>query len=365
MGPRRANDSRYRLGIRARPPPAVEWVDEFGKKPFSRLFASGDAGVEEQIVECEYYYDAAGPAGNFAVFLVSGQEALELVEKSANPHFYDWDGIRQPFIPFTPMFHFQLPSVKYPVSIAETMIANQLGYRACEDYLNKTVQMGKPLYEVVKGSLDQDQLDNLENGEFGGVILRNEGQSAITIHSGLEIPQTVLRYFDHNKQEIVANGGANPYAGGNKVEGVSYAAEVNAIQAAAGLMSATITRDHASHWSRVVMNVQANAAAYDRKPLRLNYQGVELAFDKALPISRFLRPDAIPSVSEDSVKYQPRAAKIAQAQQVLMTVSQPAIAQLFPNALRHALSDFLLANGKENVDQWMTPGSPQAAHPSA
>ena len=218
--------------------PCSEWVKEFGA-----AYGDNDPDDPDEIETVLFYFDCDGKVGTYAAFKFDGQGLGDPIEVTPNPHFMTVDGERAPFLPIEPMYFMALPSVKFPMSLVEAMLAPAISYRQSEDYINQVTKMGKPFYDIEEGQLSEDERKNLEEGNYGAIVMRKIGSPAISIKPGMEIPGAVMNWMTINKQEIVANSGANPYASGNKVEGVTYAAEVNAIQNSAGLMAATISRD--------------------------------------------------------------------------------------------------------------------------
>ena len=336
--------------------PLYVWIEEFGPEHFDDAL---DASALEHPYELVFYFDVDGP-GTAAVFKFDG-EALdpEPIEIRKNPHVYDYDGKALPFLPIEPMYHLQLPSVKFPMSLVETMLAPQIAYRGIEDYLRQIIHTGAGFYEVVEGSINEDQVEELKNGEIGAIVWRKSDGAPITVKQPLEIPMTALKWRDINMQQIVANSGANPYASGNKVDGIAYASEVNAIQASAGLMASTIGKDHSGHWSRMVAKCLANGAKHDRSHLVLDYDGVRLEFGPSDRIGRYLRPDSTPSISEDSMRFESRDQAIARAAQLLQISALPAVAMQFPAAIGQAFERYLEASGVKDVAGWLKRPDPQ------
>ena len=336
--------------------PCSEWVKEFGA-----AYGDNDPDDPDEIETVLFYFDCDGKDGTYAAFKFDGQGLGDPIEVTPNPHFMTVDGERAPFLPIEPMYFMALPSVKFPMSLVEAMLAPAISYRQSEDYINQVTKMGKPFYDIEEGQLSEDERKNLEEGNYGAIVMRKIGSPAISIKPGMEIPGAVMNWMTINKQEIVANSGANPYASGNKVEGVTYAAEVNAIQNSAGLMAATISRDHASHWARVSTKTLANGKNYDFQSLRLNRQGVNLQFGPQDPIAAYLRPDAPPSVTEDSMRFEPKEAKIARAGALASFFANPLIMQQFPSGLKESVELLLRANEVKDVAAFMAP--PQAPPP--
>jgi len=351
--------------------PLWYWLDRYPKQSARFLAAQGGVEVDlERIVELEHYWDIDGEAGTAAVFFanswssdVSDTAPIELTE---NPHYYDIDGQKLRFLPLEPIYFIQLPSVRHATSLAELAIPNQMAIREAAGYASQVMRVGKPFYEVDKDTYDDIEFQKLVDAEFGSVIKRNKDGKAADEHKGMAVPDSVGEVYAQNKQELTANIGVNPYASGNKVEGINYAAEVNAIESSAGLTAATISKDHAEHWQRVISKTLANGAAYDEKPLEFAYEGVVLRFDSADPIRLYLRPDAKPTIADDTMQFRSRDQRIQSADQVLSVCAQPALLQRFPKALDRAFEMFLRAVGEKNIDAWTEqPPPPPPAPPMA
>jgi hypothetical protein len=172
----------------------------------------------------------------------------------------------------------------------------------------------------------------------------------------MEIPQTSLAWRQFHDRELTAQSGANPYASGNKVEGVTYAAEVNAIEGNAGLMAGAIAKDNADLWVRSCRLLLTCGALWDDAPFTALLENVPTPFGPANPVKKYLRPDAAIIIREDTMMFQPRDQQIARAKDNLMTVAP--LAQMFPQALGAAMEEYQRARGEKNISKYMAGPSP-------
>jgi hypothetical protein len=195
-------------------------------------------------------------------------------------------------------------------------------------------------------------MERFEDGDVGSVIKRKDAtMPPATRQAGLEIPATLREHLAYHDSNIVAESGVNPYALGDTAAGTQYAAEVNAIQGAAGLTAGVIQKAHTSHWERTVSKFLAVCKQYDDMPIHLRYDDVKLQFDASDPIRGYLEPDARVTVREDSLSFAPKAQGIAMAKDEL-AVAQ-GMAQQFPMAVQQAYEQYLTATGKKNTQKWL------------
>jgi hypothetical protein len=340
--------------------PLWRWVEMYGEKPFqNELQGAKPNSVEmDRVLELWFYYDVYGEMGNHAVLRSTEDGAVgDPIDLSDNPHSMDIDGVDRPFLPLEPMYHMLLPSVRQPVSIAEMMLPNQLATRLSEREIRHTVQRGRMFYDVEEGAYTEESLEAFRRGDIGAIVVRNKTAAAAEPKGGIEISSSLMEYWRMNDQELVAHSGANPYATGDKVTGIQFASEVNAIQSSAGLTVSTITGDHGAHYERMILKTIANAKKYDVAPLELTYDDLTLEFGPARPIGEYLRGDAVVKISEEMLHYESRERKMQRAQGVLnnaLTVA-PVVG---PQTVKLAYEDFLRAAGIRNVSQHLRPPDP-------
>jgi len=347
------------------------WIDLYGKGPFADLLQGEDAQALETERELIYYFDLDGPMGTHVV--LRGDQATEgkdtkPVYEGDNPHVIRCDGVPVPFLPFLPMYFMQLPSVTQPIGIAEMMLSAQLSAREAERTMREVVKRGKGWVDAVKGAYDEVNLSALEEGDGMAIVQRESNMPPAQYVPGAEIPRGVYEWYQHNKERLTAGGGASPYANAETVQGIQYAAEVNAIQGAAGLTAGTLASDHAAHWERVIRAVVANAIEFDDMPLTLVYNETRIQFGADNPIGPYLHADAQPKIAEDTLAYEPREKRMQRAMIVLQ--QSLAVAGILPNAVKLAFEAFLRAAGEKNIPEYMkmpppmmAPGQPPGDEP--
>jgi hypothetical protein len=339
------------------------WVDLYGRKPFADLLQDEDAAMESE-KELIYYFDLDGPMGTHVVLRgdnLTGGADQKPVYEGDNPHVLKCDGVPAPFLPVLPMYFMQLPSVTQPIGIAEMMLPAQLSTREAERTMREITKRGKGWIDSVKGAYDEENLAALEDGELMAIVQRDAGQPPAQYIPGAEIPAGLYQWYQHNKERLTAGSGASPYANSDKVEGIQYAAEVNAIQGAAGLTAGTLASDHAAHWERVVRATVANAIEFDDMPLTLTYNGEAIQFGPDNPIGPYLHPDANPKIAEDTLAYEPREKRMQRAMIVLQQAL--AVSAILPAAPALAFEEFLRAAGTKNIPEFMKPPAPAPMMP--
>lgn len=336
---------RYREPLRV-------WVEMFGTRPFQQRLGSDPVGGE-QVVELEWYYDLDGDQGTWCVLDAQSDAPIHL---GPNPYFFTDQGRRQPFLPYEPCYLLNLPSLRVPMGLVEMMLPNQIAVWQAEDNIRLTLERGAPFYTVGRDALTPEEKQKFEDGELGAIVELNPNQGPLQPQAGIQVHPQVLSWRETNNLEIISQGGANPYAAGAPVQGVSYAAEVNAIQGQSGLMAGNIAKDLAAFWARTVRKFLAVASLYDDQPLTLAVEGADLQFGPQNPIRRFLRPDAQVVVKESTMQFKPQPQRIQEATLKLQTAMS--VAQVFPNALPLAFQDWLVALGEKAPERWMSTDQP-------
>lgn len=354
LGAKIVTDIRW-VSVRVKEPLAY-WIELFGKKAFAdECHAGGDDDAYlEKTIELMFYFDVEGDKGTSAVFRSKSNGVTgDPIELTDNPYTIEIDGYPKPFLPLEPIYYMTIPSVRNPVGLAEMMLPHQLATREAEKYMRTVIKRGAPWVDVVDGTYDEDELEKLEAGEAGAIITRKkESTSSAEIKQPLSIPKEIAQYYEHNEQELIGQGGNNPYAFG-KVDGVSYASEVHAIEGNAGLTAANLATDHGGHYVRVVKKTLANAVKYDDMPIVLIYDETKLAFGPSDPIGKYLRPDAVPVIAEDSLMFEPREKRIERSL-ALLKVAQSVYA-IAPQSLTLAYEEVLRAFGVQNVKEHFEP----------
>lgn len=332
-----------------------DWIQIYGVEPFRDLLEKdkrdGDLSLDSVVQLC-YYWDTEGDFGTHAVLRMTGLYAVDIekpVVHEENPHYIKSEIIEVPYLPLEPVYFLKMPSARNPVSQLELMLPSQMAVRDAERTARRIIKSGASYFDVEDGAYEADQLENLESGEEGAIVIRNPNKQAAIRVEPADIPSGLMAYLDYHDRKCQVAGGANPYAGGQGVEGVDLATEVRAINNSSGLTASSITSDHASHWARVASKCLANGAIYDEVPTTLRYGQLILEFGPQNPIGQYLRPDATPIVSEDSLRYQSREARIAQATAKFNQALS--VAAYFPATLQIAYEDLLMAYGDKDVQR--------------
>lgn len=346
-----------------------DWIDQFGAAPFAKYIGKNRESQADTPIDLEFYYSVEGGEGLYRVLFKTGDEDVdtEAVWTGKNPCFFDIDGEIEPFLPFESMFFMELPSVGQPIGLTEQMLPSQVALWRVEKTIRDLVDLPS-FWESEEGAFDDEEYAKFISAEGPGVaIKRKGGKPGMELKSGAVLMQPLLDWRGYHAQEMTAQGGANPYASGAPVEGTTYAAEVNAIQGAAGLMAGAIAKDNDGMWSRVLRKVLAKGAAYDERKIVLHINGVPSEFGPQFPIGPYLKPLAEMVITEDSTQFQPREMRIQAAVRDLDVALK--VAAIAPNAPIEAFQDFLKAKGEKNIDKYLkppaTPMMPAAGEESA
>ena len=350
--------------------PLGEWLDDLDAKPASRLLRHlgrnrHESVNDDMIVPLACYYDAHGEQGNEAKFYVAdegggGVSEDMLVERVANPYGEYSSGERRVCLPFNFTSYVAVPSVRNPISAVEQMLPAQIAIWKTDRLVRDTLDIGAPAREMEEDAYTAESLDEWKE-DSTTVLVRKQGRQPLIQSAALDVPARAMEYRQINEQELVAQSGANPYASGNAVKGVKYAAEVNAIQGNAGLVAATIAKDEAAAWAADIGKLLSNGKDYDDEPITLRLRDgddiLELVFDESDPIRGYLRPDGQIVVSEDTLIYQPRDQKMARAGADIEIGLQ--LAPIFPGYLKKAVEEYLRASGKKNIGDYLAAPEPQ------
>ncbi len=321
----------------------------------------GKQGWIDRPFEIEFYYDTNGISGNYYLLAKTAHTEWdpEPILKGSNPCYIEILGERIPYLPLEPMFFMTLPSVRLPIGLTEGMLPAQLAVWRADAMTRDIIDRGAGFYEGDKAAVVDSERKKFEQNETGG-ILWTKGGNAIRIHPSLQVDPTTREYRRDNSMEIIEQSGASPFAMGDRVEGAEYAAQIHAIQGAAGLTAGTISKDNADWWQRNVRKFVAHGKLYDTKPIILPYDDAELVFDASDPIGPYLRPDAEFTVREDSMKYRTQSEEIMEATALLDQSTK--VAQWFPKAPLFAFRRYLEAFKELKPDKWLE-GSPLLAPP--
>lgn len=331
--------------------PLHQWLEIYGRAPFKE-YLEDDKATLDQRVTLEYYYDIEGDEGAHYVFNCDKLESKPIY-RGPNPFFLEDQGFRRPYLNAVPMAFLSLPSVRFPMSLVQMMLPHQLALWLTERYMRDTIQRGAPFYEGEKGALDEKAKKEFLAGNIGSYVERGEQKLPLTQHPPLEIPQTVHAFHMKNDQDLTAQSGVNPYASGDKVEGIKYASEVNAIQSSSDLMASTTGKDLAAHSTAVVKVFLAAAAQFDDMPCTIRIDKTELALGPQMPPKLFIRPDMDLVVSEDAMQFTSRRERVQMAREELQDAL--AMAGAAPNAPLKAYEKLLRATGEKDVQAWLEP----------
>lgn len=330
--------------------PLWVWLKMYGAKPFKDLL-DGNTNYDKRVT-LEYYYDIEGEAGNHVVFRGDRLEEKPIFS-GENPFYLEDNGKRYPFLNAQPLSFMSLPSVRFPVSLAQMMLPHQLACWLSERYMLDTLERGAPFYETEKGSLAPAAMKEFKDGKIGAIVERNPGSAPVIQHPPMEIPSSIVQFYQQNDSDLTGMAGVNPYASGERVEGVSYAAEVNAIQGNSDLTASTIAKDVASFAQRMVKIYLATAALYDDNPVTIRVGETELSFGPDMPISMFIRPDMDLMVSEDSMKFMSELDRVQLARAGLQDAMS--VAQIAPQAPLKAYEKLLRVSGEKDIAKWLEP----------
>lgn len=340
--------------------PVWEWMEIYGAEPFDSLLSEGEHRGVDRMIACDFYYDkTGGDRGHHYAVCAHLDQQNRILEKGDNPFFVEVAGFKRPFLPLEPIYFMQLPSVRFAMGLTQNMLPHQISMWLVENNLTQTVRNGVPHYVIEKGAMDDKARRQFEDGSVASVVEINAGKNPPVSVPGLEIRQTDLEFYNQHNQELTSQSGANPYAGGSRVEGVNFASEVAAINASSSLTAGVISKDHAAHWQRVASKVLWAGAAFDRNPYEFQLDDVRLEFGEELPLQDFLQPIADVIVREESAAFQPRAQRI---QEALVGIDQALkLSGFFPEMVRKATEDYLRALGEKNIAGYMQGPTPGAA----
>lgn len=344
------------------------WIKTFGSAPFALYLAGRGTDFEQTGLdlpfELEFYYDIEDGGGNYKVMVKTGEcdyDEKPIVE-TTNPCFIQRGTEQEPLLPFESLFFLALPSVRLPIGVAEGMLPAQIAVWEADRTVADIIARGAGVDEVDGSAFEAGELEKYEKGDHGGFVKTKKGIGHITRHAPHEIPDGILQRRQENDQDMTQQSGANPYAMGDKVDGVNFAAQVNAIRADAGLIAGTIAKDNADFCVRVGKKVLAKGKTLDQEPITVRIEGTDVEFGPDNLIAQYLRPDAQLAIREETMQFRPREEKV---QEALLMVQQAKGLPMFPELLKEAVKDLLVAMGKENIDKLLTQPVPTMGAPGA
>lgn len=351
--------------------PIGQFIEDFGSEAgFSDLLDAKDGSKPDptrydQVATLVYYFDIERTEGTYAVVRDDqlSDDEPHFFDHVRNPHYVEHDGYRQAIFPLEAIYYLVLPSTRFSVSTVEMMLAQQIMLRMAERVAAKTMKASNPVTVVHRDAFESADLAKIKEGEVGEVLISKNGQG-INVQPGIDIPKTVIEQRDRAMREIPGNAGDNPYSSGKPIDGIKFASETVAIQNDAGIALPNMALDAADHWRRVASLTIANAR-YHETPLTLRVDGEDLVFGPDSPISAFMRPDIVPTVSEDSLQWQSRSQRVAQYAQMLQMAANPAVAAVAPNSVRVLYEQALRSFGVTNVAEHFEPPATAMPLPGA
>ena len=327
--------------------PKYYWEQLLGKK-------AADRGMSPDYpIEMIYYYDIEGAEGTWHMFRSHGENGIDdkAVFSGNNPYFYYVQDDKVPFLPVESMFHLELPSVRLPIGVVEQMIPNQLALHNTEAHINAVVERGKPFYEHERGAHDENAMKRFLKGDVAAIIDRVPGKGPMEVRPPLEVSQSTLAWQNYQDTQFMSQSGADPYVFSSVQPGTKFAAQVNAQQGAAGLMSTNTTRDYVKFLERGVRKFLAVGKRLDNKPITIQIGKAHLEFNEDDPVGQYLRPDAEIFIRDNTTAYMPREQQISEALADVQLAIQ--LAPIYPNAVGEAFKEYLLARGVKDVDARM------------
>lgn len=330
-----------------------KWREMFPKSKVLAEYDDGEDGDVPVTVEC--YHDVDGVE---AYYLCRGDAVSEDDLIAIRPNQYKrWSGGQlKTCVPYVFMHGLEIPNVKLPLSFVELMLPHQIALWQCERLLRDNIETGKPVREVEVGSYTEESWESFKSGR-GTILERNPGKSPMTVTGMERLPEGLQEYMGSESQYLTAMGGLSPYQSATTVENTKFAAEVNAIQSAAGLIENSIVKDVGIFWAEITRRIIAIGSMFHDTEitLRLPVQGglLPVTFDESDPIKEYLQPDIDPIISEEGVLYKTGQQKLSEWM-ALLPVAQAA-APMFPSMFTKLIEEILRAKGIKNIQEWLAP----------
>jgi hypothetical protein len=320
-----------------------EWTRIFGRAAFAEESETGEDEPFEMVV----YWDTHGDGSEMWFKSQKLANDDSLVEASINPYYEDWDGYRAPCLPLQPVQMVEIPGVAYPVGLAGAMSPHAYRLAQIESYLTRTVEAGKPYWEVEAGALDERARGTFERGDIGAIVEYQAGRRPPNRVAGLEVPQTTLALMEIQERALRTASGVTEMDQGGAVRGAKFMGEVAEISARSNTKSTWLAMQAGDHWERVMRRLLWLGSQYDIDPLVLEIDGERLAFGVHDPVGDYLDPYTTLVVEENSTQYETSGARQAKASQRLQTAMT--MAQAYPNALRLEYEHYLRQSGVANT----------------
>jgi hypothetical protein len=346
------------------------WMEFFGPKKvreFMARFQASKGSDFDKVVELEFYYDRDGFKGRGMHYVFERTSRTSInpkpVMKTENPWYWQGPNKVKPFLPLTTCYYLRLPSMRNPISVVEMMLADQLAIWKDEDRWDKIIERMRQFWAVRKGSLSDEAREAFEKGDEGAIVEYGEDGQPPTLSQAGEPPNGLQTDRDYHERRIVSMGGVDPYASGGPIQGVEYASEVNAIRSSSGLTASSITADSNAFWISNVWKLLCALSVYgDNVEVPVRFDGVTWQYGPNKSIRERIDPDADISIREDATVFKSREQKINEALRDIQVASQPAILQMFPNALSKSYQSYLVAKGETNLKAFTeSPGMDQMA----
>ncbi len=327
--------------------PLSKFIEKYGRSAFPNLLV--DDENEERPVSIDEYYDIEGEGSFCLVASSPGSYGYDIVNKSVNPYRGMYG---EPILPGHPLQFAQIPTVRLPIGVVEMLLPSQKAVHEAEASIRSCVKQMKSAYQAVKGSIEADQLELFKDGDAGAVIEVIEDGAIKEIPAG-RLAESAMVWFTQNRQEIIEQSGINPYSTGGKVEGISYAAEVNAITGNADLTSAWVAKASADLWQRSLSDMLNIGKLYDTKPISFFLSDVKMVFDEKDPINAYLDSDCTILIREQTAQFKPQQEKIQEA--VAMLQVSAGLQNLFPNAVLKDFEELQRARGIKDIKSYLEP----------
>ena len=347
--------------------PLHYWLSLFGTKGFEEEIIAAQADITrlDQIIAVDYYFDLdTSKNGSFYAFKRNdgGQLCEAPVYQGDNPNYFLRNGVRQPFVPYEPLYFMQLPSLAQPMGVVEQLLAPQMSLWMIEESQRAYLERGAPFYTVKKGSLSDENRAALENGIVGAIVETEDG-SPITRSEGIQIDPNIMNERSYHERQFTAMSGTNPYSLGSPVEGIEYSREVSEISGMSGLTVAYVSKDHAAWWARSARKVLAVGAVSDDMPITIQIGDVGLSFDAFNPVKQYLRPLADLVASEESTRFAPASQRVNEAINDIKVAQM--LGERFPNAMVKAAEKYFRARGEKNIAEILQERAPVGMPPQA
>lgn len=369
----------------ARLPSEIEWISVTNVEPLGvwldmfpdskwlqdkvmKHHADNRANVEDFATELEFYYDVSGKEGSYIVFGREGDNRYteDPLYEGPNPHKMKVGEVLKPFLPFEMMFFMSIPSVRLPIGLAEMILPAQMAIWEAERHIRSTTKGGRAAYVIPEKGLDSEGKKVFEQSLENSILWWKDNTMQPSQLAPLEISPGVQEELQRNLAEINRQAGISDYSMGQKADGVETATEARYIAGQGQLTTGTVASANARLCQAALTKFLWIAKRFDKNSFSCQVNGHEYKFGPRTilgPVSRYLKPEAELTVSQDSTRFRSTDEEVAQARMDI-EVSQIAAQAGFPNALQAALRKFYEAIGDEDITErlerpQMQPGQAQ------